>query len=395
MTAMITKRIVISLGLLLAGSTSVLAVDAKAFADRLKDVAAKNAVPLAFSAAEAEGENVILKGLILGEGENAAKMGDVTFEGVTGSTAEGWNVATIPFADVNTSEGTKKAVVTGMAIEGFRIAGTEGASTLPGEGQMFFDSASVESVAISEGDKQLFTLSGTDLTNSVAADSGAITSTFALGDFNLDFAAMPADETTKTMQDLGYPQLAGSSSMEMSWSPKSGELTLDPFEISVENAGDFSIAYQLNGYTPAFAKSLAQIQEQMATNPEGSEAAGMAIIGLVSQLSVASVEIDYTDASLTGKLLDYFAKQNGQTRDELVAGLTGMLPAMLGMLQNPEFQTEVTTAVETFLKDPKSLTIAIAPDAPIAATQIIGAAMGAPQTLPTVLQLEVKANAAD
>ena len=47
----------------------------------------------------------------------------------------------------------------------------------------------------------------------------------------------------------------------------------------------------------------------------------------------------------------------------------------------------------TFLNDPQALSITIAPENPIAATQIMGAAMGAPQTLPKVLSLTVDANA--
>lgn len=395
MTASSSKRIVAGLALLLLGSTASMAADAQAFGDRVKDVAAKSAVPMTFTAAEADGDNVVLKGVTIGTGAEAANIGDVTFETVTGSTAEGWAVETIPFADfAQTNEG-KEASFTGMSVEGLQIAGTEGTSTLPGEFQVFFDSASVDSVTVKEGDKELFSLIGNGIENSVASGSGEVTSNVTLGEFKLDFASMPADETTKAMQEVGYPVVEGSATLEQSWNPKSGELSLNLLQIIGKDAGELAVAYQINGYTPAFAKSLAQIQEQMAANPAAAESSGMAIIGLVSQLSVASMSIDFTDASLTGKLLDYYAKQQGQTREQLVAGLSGMVPMMLASLQNPEFQGQVTTAVETFLKDPKSISISIDPDAPVAATQIIGAAMGAPQTLPQVLQLDVSANAAE
>jgi hypothetical protein len=394
MIARTSQRLVASLALVLLGSTSVLAADAQAFGDRLKAMAAKSGAPVSFSSAAADGDNVILKGLTLGAGTEAANVGDITFENVTGSNAEGWKVERVPFADFKKSQGGKEAAVTGMVIEGLQIAG-EGASTLPGEAQYFFDSAAIEAVKITEGGKDLFTLGGTDITNTVESGSGEISSNFTLGDFALDFAALPADESTKTMTELGYPQLSGSGTMMSSWNPKSGELSLDPFELTLKDAGKLSFAFQLNGYTTAFSKSLQQIQEQMAADPAGAENSGMAIIGLVSQLSIASMQIDFTDDSLTGNLLDYYAKQSGQTRDQLIDGLTGMLPGVLASLQNPEFQTEVTEAVTAFLKDPKSLTVSVDPDAPVAATQIIGAAMGAPQTLPSVLSLSVVANGTD
>ena len=395
MIATHSKRLIASLALVLAGSTSVLAADAQAFADRLQAIAAKTGAPINFAGAESVGENVVLKGVTLGAGADAANVGDITFESVTGSSAEGWTVARVPFADFKKAEGSKEAAVTGMVVEGLQLAGSEGVSKLPGEAQYYFDSASIQSVKVTEGGNNLFSLSGTDITNSVTAGSGEIASSFTLGDFMIDFAGMPADDTTRTMQAIGYSQLSGNGSTDSSWDPKTGELSLDPFELTVENAGKLSFAFQLNGYTSAFSKSLQQIQEQMAADPAGAQNSGMAIIGLVSQLSIASMQLDFTDDSLTNKLLDYYAKQNGQTKEQLIDGISGMMPAVLASLQNPEFQTEVTTAVTTFLKDPKSLTISVDPDAPVAATAIMGAAIGAPQTLPTVLSLGVVANGVD
>ncbi|BDA83812.1 membrane protein [Aureimonas sp. SA4125] len=387
-----SSRVIASLAFVLLGSSAGLAADAQAFGDRLKELAGQSDMPISFTAAESIGENVILKGVTLGAGPEASMIGDVTFENVTGSTAEGWNVEQVPFADFNKTEEGKQATVTGMAISGLQLAGSQGASTLPGGSPIFFDEASVESVAITEGGKSLFSLSGTEWTNAVESGSGTITSNFNLGDFSLDFASLPADETTKAMQEVGYPQVAGSGSVEMSWDPKSGELSLAPFDLTVKDAGKFNFAYQINGYTPSFVQSLQQIQAQMAADPAGASNSGMALIGLVSQLSLASLEIGFADDSLTNKLLDYYAKKNGQTREQLIDQVIATLPPMLAMLQNPEFQGTVTTAVTSFLKDPKSLTISVDPDAPVAATQIIGAAMGAPQTLPQVLQLEVTAN---
>ncbi len=107
-----------------------------------------------------------------------------------------------------------------------------------------------------------------------------------------------------------------------------------------------------------------------------NEGAGMAVIGLISQLYLQSAELAFHDNSLTNRLLDYYAKQNNQTREQMVTGLVGSLPLALGYLQNPEFQAEVTAAVKDFLENPKALRIAIAPAAPVPATQILGAAWG-------------------
>ena len=56
MIATHSKRLIASLALVLAGSTSVLAADAQAFADRLQAIAAKTGAPVNFAGAESVGE---------------------------------------------------------------------------------------------------------------------------------------------------------------------------------------------------------------------------------------------------------------------------------------------------------------------------------------------------
>ena len=61
--------------------------------------------------------------------------------------------------------------------------------------------------------------------------------------------------------------------------------------------------------------------------------------------------------------------------------------AKLGAIQN-----EISAAVNTYIDDPKALTIAAAPANPIAFPMIMGAAMGAPETIPGLIGLKVTAN---
>ena len=72
--------------------------------------------------------------------------------------------------------------------------------------------------------------------------------------------------------------------------------------------------------------------------------------------------------------------------------MQAMLPSMLTYIQNPAFQTKVQDAVSAYLTNPENLSIVVAPQTPVPATQVIGAAMGAPQTLPEVLKLDITAN---
>ncbi|ORE97388.1 hypothetical protein [Aurantimonas sp. 22II-16-19i] len=377
----------------LMGSTAAFAADANAFGERLKAVAAEQNMTVGYGSATSEGDDVILKAMTFSpKGEEPAQLGDITFEDVTGSTEEGWKVARVPIADIDVTEGDSHTVATGMSIEGVELLPADRSSQPPAKqfSAFYFDKAGIEKLTVEKAGAKVFALSNASVDNTVN-DDDTFSSDFNFGTFDADFTKADP-ETAKTMTDLGYGTLGGAIEGSASWDPKTGTLSLDPFDINVENAGNLSFTYEMAGYTPNFIQSMQQISQQMADNPEANQNAGMAMMGLMSQLSLGSADITFTDDSLTGKLLDYYSKQQGMTPQQLISQVEAMVPAALAQLQNPEFQKQATDAVSTFLKDPKSLSVSIDPETPVPAMQIMGAAMGAPQTLPQVLSLQVTAN---
>ena len=118
----------------------------------------------------------------------------------------------------------------------------------------------------------------------------------------------------------------------------------------------------------------------------------MSMMGLMQQLSFESASVTFEDASLTKKLLAFAGAQQGVTGDQMAQSLKGLIPIMMAQLQMPELQNQVSSAVNTYLDDPKSLTISAEPDKPVPFPMIMGAAMGAPTTIPQVLGVTVSAN---
>lgn len=379
--------------LLLLSSAPAFAVDAEAFAERLKAVAQKQNMSLTFDSAEADGDNVVLKGVSGAKADEKGKVAEIVFENVSGSTPDGWDVARIAFPDFDETEDGVHTRITGIVIEGMELVGTNAADAPAAMkfSDFYFEGATIGSVDVEKDGKTVFSLADASIGNEIG-DDGTFTAEFDLGDFTADLTAGDDAEATKTIQEVGYSTLSGEISGSATWTPASGLLELDPFDINLKDAGSLSFTYGISGYTPAFIESLQQLQQQMAANPDNQQASGMAVMGLISQLYLNAADITFVDDSLTGKLLDYYAEKNGQTREQLIEGLIGMLPMFLSYLQNPDFQKDVTDAVTAYLNDPKSLSISIDPANPVPATQLIGAAMGAPQTLPSVLSLTVSAN---
>jgi hypothetical protein len=116
------------------------------------------------------------------------------------------------------------------------------------------------------------------------------------------------------------------------------------------------------------------------------------MLGLVQQLNFNSAEISFTDDSITKRALDFAGKQQGMSGKQLTQTIKALTPLMMAQLNMPDLQNEVSAAVNTYLDNPKSLTISAKPPQPVPFPMIAGAAMGAPNTVPAMLGLTVKAN---
>ena len=83
--------------------------------------------------------------------------------------------------------------------------------------------------------------------------------------------------------------------------------------------------------------------------------------------------------------------QHRQSQDDPEGGVETPL-TMMAQLNMPELQNQISAALNTYLDGPKSLTVRAAPEKPVPVPMIVGAAMGAPNTIPTVLGVKVSAN---
>ena len=100
----------------------------------------------------------------------------------------------------------------------------------------------------------------------------------------------------------------------------------------------------------------------------------------------------YEDASLAKRVISAQAKRQGVPAEAFVQQINAMVPMLVSTIGNKDFEKKVASAAGAFLEQPKSLTISARPKQPLPFAQIMGAAMMAPQSLPTVVGAEVSAN---
>ena len=189
------------------------------------------------------------------------------------------------------------------------------------------------------------------------------------------------EEGKKTFTELGYEKLSMDLASNFTWSPTTGDLDIPQLDLTLADMGKLSMALKVGGLTADVVNKLEAAKE----NTEES-------LALLQGLSVTTLSIGFDNNSVVERVLDQQAKAAGTDRAGFVTQLKAGLPMMLAILQNPEFQTSVSTALSSFLDKPGSLKSDTKPAQPVPVAQIMGTAMLAPQTLPQVLGVKVMAN---
>jgi len=203
---------------------------------------------------------------------------------------------------------------------------------------------------------------------------------FAVTGATVDVKQLEAKES-KTLTDLGYETLTVDLAGSGKWDPDAATLVIPEMKIDAKNAASLSLSFSLGGVT---RDVITQLNEK-SDKPEEAMA-------LLQNVTVDNAKIRLDDASLTGRILDQEAQKAGVETPQYVAGLTGSLPLMLGMLQNKELEGQVAEAVTQYLNTPGSLELNAAPSAPVPLSQIMGTAMLAPQMIPQILSVGITAN---
>ncbi|EYR80680.1 MULTISPECIES: hypothetical protein [unclassified Shinella] len=325
--------------------------------------------------------------------EAPVKLGTITMDGVEEDGEGGYTVETVSFQDINVTEADATVSAKDIAINGVIIPGTVVPGTL--ESLLMYESATAGPVSVTSKGKEVFSMSGMEANiKRMDADAG-LEFDATLSDLKADLTSVEDPKAKDTLAKLNMQTLEGKVSMSGSWELASGKLAVDEYAFDFKDVGRLNLALEFSGYTLDFLKSMQEAIKAAEANPnkeEANAAMGMSMMGLVQQLTFNSASISFEDASITKKLLDYAGSEQGVSGDQMAQSLKGLIPIMLAQLNMPDLQNQIAEAANAYLDDPKSITISAEPKEPVPFPMIMGAAMGAPQTIPQVLGVTVTAN---
>jgi hypothetical protein len=372
------------------------ALDGADLLAKLNATYATSGVTVTSSNVAVDGSTVTLEGAELKAtgSEAPLKLGTVTMEGVEEADDGGYTIETVSFEDINVTEPDTTVSARDISVSGVSIPGKVVPGTL--DSLMMYESATTGPVSVTAKGKEVFSMSGVEANLSRMDDDAGLEFDATLSDLKADLSTVEDPKTKDALDTLGIHSLDGEVTMSGSWELASGKLAVDEYAFDFKDIGRLNLSLAFSGYTLDFLKNVQEALKTAEANPnkdEANAAMGMAMMGLVQQLTFNNASITFEDASITKKLLDYAGKEQGVTGDQLAQSLKGMVPLMIAQLNMPDLQNQISAAVNTYLDDPKSLKISAEPKEPVPFPMIMGAAMGAPQTIPQVLGVSVTANA--
>lgn len=374
------RRLAFSATLLAFSFNPAAAQDISAVAERIKASAAAQGTVLEWTGVTGDASSMVLEG-VSAKATNmdaALMLGDVTLSGIVEDNG-GYRVETTTTSPISTTSEGVTFDMSPVVIRGWYIPGEN--STDPLADLSLYEGVEMASASVKMADKTVFSLTGLSASITPPSAGKPLDFTASVASFSGDLSGVTDPQTKAMVEAFGYETINGTYNAVGSWNPTHGRMAITQNDFTVENAGKFGFTADVGGYTLDFVKSMQDLQKKMAAQPAEeptNSAAEMEMLGLMQQLSLHGATIRFDDASLTGRILDFVARQQGQKREDVVNLAKAGLPFALMQLQLPDLAAAISPAVNAYLDAPGSIEIKAAPPQPVPFTLIGGAAMANP-----------------
>jgi hypothetical protein len=379
--------------LLLVTTWGAQAQDATAVADRLKAALATQNIDISWADISGDASEMVLEGVSVkpvGEAD-PLPIGNITLTGVS-EEAGAYRIETLTTEPFSKTKDGIALEVSSLVVNGMNIPAPGNTDVLAG--LMLYESLELASLTVQVADKTAFAMQGLAFEMTPPEDGKAMEFSGAAEKFSADLSLVEDPQSRAVIEALGYQNIEGYMELAGSWQPGDGRLSLSQYDIAIDDAGTLGMTFDFGGYTLDFIKSMQEMSRKMAEQPADADnsAQGMAMLGLMQQLSIGGASVRFDDDSLTGKVLDFFGKQQGMSGKDVANQAKAIVPFLMAQLNNPELTQQVTAAVSAFLDSPENIEIAAEPAAAVPFAVIMAGAMSNPLDLPKTLGVAVRAN---
>lgn len=371
------------------------AQDAGTVAEHLKAALAVQGMNIAWTGVTGDSSRMVLQGVTLSApgAPESLPIGDLTLSGVTEEEG-GFHIDNLVSAPASHEQDSMTFDIGTIEIDSLHIPTENATAAL--DKIAHYESLKLDTASVKVGTDTAFSMNGLAVQMSPLIEGKVIEMTTTLGGFNANLGLVDDPKTKATLEELGYSEISGNFDAAGTWNPASGEAVLSKYDLTVDKAGTFGSRLTLGGYTLDFLNSLQALSKEIPADDNKAldlHSRGVEQMShLLGSLSLVNASIRFEDDSLTGRLLDYFAKQQGVSAKDLANQAKAMVPFLMAQLNNPELAAQVSAALNTYLDDPRSIEISAAPASPMTFEQIMTEAKSNPLDLPNTIRLKVSAN---
>jgi hypothetical protein len=394
MTRQLKSRVALTAGIFIGLTSQSFALDEAAFAQRLMDTFEKNGSPMEIGSVSISGDQIVINDVMFISPEMSVPVGAVIFDKVRETDDGDYTAERASVEDISTTFPDGSFSLKDMEIINLRVPAA-GDQTDDFGSIILYDEFRTGAGKFVMDSKDVFQFANTDTKLNIDEANTSINYSASLNGMIMDLSALPNPKATQMMAAMGYQYLTGDVQMKGDWEGKTGRMNNPEFALTLNDVGRLNIGFDLSGYSLGFLEQLAEAQKGAleTKDPKAQQASGMAMLGMMQQLSVNSMSIRFDDASLTSRALDFVGQQQGGISGEQMAqAVKGLLPFALARIGIPELQQQITDAVSIYLDNPQSLEIKAQPSEAVSFGQIMGSAMADPRSLHKLLGVTVTAN---
>ncbi|MGR6466074.1 hypothetical protein [Rhizobium sp. PAMB 3182] len=392
--------------LLLAGvafaamSSSAFALDGEKLFEHLsKSYEGQGGMTLKAQDVSTNGSNVTLSGVSIGvPGEDKEiPLGKVELSDVEETGDGGYTIGKATFDNVDFSDAGSAFKARDIVVSDITVPAEIKPNPTSLSDMLLYRNIHVGPISAEDKGTKVFAMDGLDMNLGVDGDNSTLTFDYTGSGVFIDMSSVKDmdPKTREKMQALDLMQISGTFSGNGNWNSSSGMLDMQSMAYDFDKVGKLDIGLSISGYTLEFVRALQEATkaaQASGNTPEAQQASGMAMLGLMQQLSFVGATIRFEDHSITERALDVAGKDQGMSGEQMAQMLKAMVPIGMAQLQIPELQNMVSQAVNTYLDNPENITVSAKPADAVPFPMIMGAAMGAPKTLPQVLGVTVTAN---
>lgn len=196
--------------------------------------------------------------------------------------------------------------------------------------------------------------------------------------FSMPVAAIEDESSRDQFKALGLDTLTINSSADLAWTESDETFKLGPVTLDIDGVGAMKVTGEFGG-----------VPRSVFEDPKGAEQA-------IASLDFRGLSVSLDDGGAFAKILDMLATEQGTTREELAGQASQQVQGMMIMVLGMEDAAKsVSTALETFIKEPKSLSIDVTTLEPIPAIALMQISNGDPTALAVIKKsvlIEASAN---